>query len=114
MAMEENAKKEFIEEVMNTPLFSMTEKFNIILKLKNNKLSEENINQILNLIHNFNDGLSEVVENYYKDMDKVYAQYLDKNIQQLKQWAEKITLEVMEEKSNETEWNPDSILDQIE
>lgn len=112
--MEENTKKEFIEEVMNTPLFSMTEKFNIIIKLKNNELSEENTNQILDLIHNFNNGLSEVVENYYKDMDKVYAQYLDKNIQQLKQWTEKITLEVREEKSNENEWNPDSILDQIE
>jgi hypothetical protein len=46
-------------------------------------------------------------------MDIVYKQYLDKNILQMKQWTEKIILEVEEKKVNEKEWNPDSILDQI-
>ena len=114
MAIEEEKRQEFVGRVMYTQLFSMEEKLRIIEKLKNNGLSEDDVNQILDLIQNFDDWISTATNRYYKNMDTVYAQYLDKNISQLKQGKEKITLEVKEIKMDEKEWNPDLILNQIE
>ena len=113
MAMEQEKVQEFVGRVMYTQLFSMNEKFKIIEKLKNNDLSEDDINQILKLIQHFDNSVLMTANRYYRNMDTVYKQYLDKNILQVKQWTEKITLEVEEKKENEKEWNPDSILDQI-
>ena len=113
MAMEQEKVQEFVGRVMYTQLFSMNEKFKIIEKLKNNDLSEDDINQILKLIQHFDNSVLMTANRYYRNMDTVYKQYLDKNILQVKQWTEKITLEVEEKKVNEKEWNPDSILDQI-
>ncbi len=113
MAMEQEKVQEFVGRVMYTQLFSMNEKFKIIEKLKNNDLSEDDINQILKLIQHFDNSVLTTANKYYRNMDIVYKQYLDKNILQMKQWTEKIILEVEEKKVNEKEWNPDSILDQI-
>lgn len=109
----DNKKQEFISEVMNTALFSMTEKFNIIKKLKDEELSEEDINKISDLIHDFDNWLAEIANEYYSDMDKIYAQYLDKNIPILTQEVAKMELEVKEIKTDEEEWDPDLLLDQI-
>ncbi len=113
MAMEQEKVQEFVGRVMYTQLFSMNEKFKIIEKLKKNDLSEDDINQILKLIQHFDNSVLTTANKYYRNMDIVYKQYLDKNILQMKQWTEKIILEVEEKKVNEKEWNPDSILDQI-
>jgi len=113
MAIENEKKQEFVGRVMYTQLFSMDEKIRMIKKLKDNDLSEDDINQILNLIQRFDEWALTVTNRYYRNMDTVYAQYLDKNILHLRQGTEKITLEVKEEKSNESEGNPDLILDQV-
>ena len=114
MDIKEEKIQEFISRVMYTQLFSMDEKVRIIEKLKNNNLSEEDINQILDLIQHFDEWILIATNRYYGNMDAAYAQYLDKNILQLKQGKERITLEVKEIKMDEKEWNPDLILDQIE
>lgn len=114
MAMEQEKVQEFVGRVMYTQLFSMNEKFKIIEKLKNNDLSEDDINQILDLIKRFDEWILAAANRYYRNMDTVYAQYLDKNILHLRQSAEKITLEVKEVKMNEKDWDPDLILNQIE
>ena len=113
MAMEQEKVQEFVGRVMYTQLFSMNEKFKIIEKLKNNDLSEDDINQILKLIQHFDNSVLTAANRYYRNIDTVYKQYLDKNILQMKQWMETITLELKEKEINEKEWNPDSILDQI-
>jgi hypothetical protein len=46
-------------------------------------------------------------------MDRAYVQYLDKNIPIVKQWVEKMELEVKEIRTDEEEWDPDLLLDQI-
>ena len=114
MAIEEEKKQEFIGRVMYTSLFSIDEKIRIIEKLKNGDLSEDNFNQILDLVQYFDNGSSSAINRYYRNMDTVYNEYLNKNISQLKQKIWKITLEVNEEKAKETEWNPDLLLNQID
>jgi hypothetical protein len=85
MAMEQEKVQEFVGRVMYTQLFSMNEKFKIIEKLKNNDLSEDDINQILKLIQHFDNSVLTTANKYYRNMDIVYKQYLDKNILQMKQ-----------------------------
>lgn len=114
MAIEEEKKQEFIGRVMYTSLFSIDEKIRIIEKLKNGDLSEDNFNQILDLVQYFDNGSSSAINRYYRNMDTVYNEYLNKNISQLKQKMWKITLEVNEEKAKESEWNPDLLLNQID
>ena len=80
MAMEQEKVQEFVGRVMYTQLFSMNEKFKIIEKLKNNDLSEDDINQILKLIQHFDNSVLMTANRYYRNMDTVYKQYLDKNI----------------------------------
>lgn len=114
MIVKEKDRQNFIVEVMNTSLFSMDEKFKIIERFKDNNLNEEDISQILDVIQKFNEGALKAINRYYSNMDKVYAQYLEKNISQLKQNMGKITLEVKEEKVKESEWDSDLILDKLD
>lgn len=112
MAKEKN-KNDFVVEVMNTSLFSIEEKLKIINKMRTNNLSDKEIRDILNWIKKFDKWFSEIKNQYYSNMDKVYAQYLDKNIPVIKQWVAKMELEVKEIKTDEKEWNPDLLLNQI-
>lgn len=111
--VKEKVKKNFVAEVMNTSLFSIEEKLKIINKVRKDDLSDREINDILKLIKRFNEGLTEVKEEYNRGMDRVYAEYLDKNIPIVKQWVEKMELEVKEIRIDEEEWDPDLLLDQI-
>ena len=111
--VKEKVKKNFVAEVMNTSLFSIEEKLKIINKMRKDDLSDKEIKDILKLIKRFNEGLTEAKREYYSGMDKVYAQYLDKNIPIVKQWVEKMELEVKEIRTDEEEWDPDLLLDQI-
>ena len=111
--VKEKVKKNFVAEVMNTSLFSIEEKLKIINKVRKDDLSDREINDILKLIKRFNEGLTEVKEEYNRGMDRVYAEYLDKNISIVKQWVEKMELEVKEIRTDEEEWAPDLLLDQI-
>ena len=114
MTIEEARKQEFIGRVMYTSLFSINEKIRIIEKLKNDDLSEDNFNQILDVVQHFDNGSSSAINRYYRNMDTVYNEYLNKNISQLKQNMWRITLEVSEAKTKESEWNPDLLLNQID
>lgn len=111
--VKEKVKKIFVAEVMNASLFSIEEKLKIINKMRKDDLSDKEIKDILKLIKCFNDGLTEAKEKYYSGMDRAYVQYLDKNIPIVKQWVEKMELEVKEVKADEEEWDPDLLLDQI-
>ena len=111
--VKEKVKKNFVAEVMNTSLFSIEEKLKIINKVRKDDLSDREINDILKLIKRFNEGLTEVKEEYNRGMDRVYAEYLDKNIPIVKQWVEKMELEVKEIRTDEEEWDPYLLLDQI-
>ena len=106
--------KDTILKIMNTSLFSMEEKLKIINQIRKNNLSNEEIDSILALINYFDEGTLELKNKYYNNMDKIYVQYLDKNIPLLKQWIEKIWLETKETKINEKEGDPDMLLNLID
>jgi hypothetical protein len=44
-----------IIEILNTPLFSIEERLRILEKIKNKELSRNDIDKILEVIHNFNE-----------------------------------------------------------
>ena len=102
-----------ILEILNTSLFSIDQRLKIVEWIKNKELSQDDIDKILDLIHNFNDWVNIAVNRYYRNMDNVYKQYLDKNISLLKQWMIKIKIKTNEVKTYETEWDADLLLDQI-
>ena len=102
-----------IIEILNTPLFSIEERLRILEKIKNKELSRNDIDKILEVIHNFNEWFGIALNRYYRNMDTVYKKYLDKNLVIIKQWMIKISLEKDEIKSYEKGWDPDLILDQI-
>ena len=114
MVSSKETLKDTILKIMNTPLFSMEGKLKIINQIRKNKLSSEKIDNIMALIKYFDEWTLELKNKYYNNMDKIYAQYLDKNIPLLKQWVEKIWLEIKETKINEKEGDPEALLNLID
>lgn len=106
-------KKYISELIMSSYILSIDKKLTLISAIERGAISENNINEIVNVLKTAKDEIEWKTEEILNRTKRNYYKLLEKNINDAKLKLQKINLEADELLVNEKEWDPDNLLNQI-
>jgi len=104
---------ELKELIMSSQVISTDKKLQLINAIKKWEINENDLDKIIKFLEKNKNEIDNITQEYVENMKKEYNKYLSKKIPILKKEVSLLKIKTNEIISEELEWNPDKILENI-
>ena len=104
---------ELKELIMSSLVISTDKKLQLINAIKTWEKNENDLDKIIKFLEKNKNEIDNITQEYVENMKKEYNKYLSKKIPTLKKEVSLLKIKTNEIISEEWEWNPDKILENI-